>query len=120
LLFVWEMSLTLGLFVLSALSALFAGPFAMVLAPVLAVAGFLIGCWFYGASVLDFVWERRGIGARAGLRRTAQSHGLALGLGIPFAVWMVIPGVGWFLAPIIAPVTAAAAATIAVHRLKSS
>lgn len=120
LLFVWEMSLTFGLFALSALSAIFAGPLAVLFAPVLAVAGFLVGSWFYGASVLDFVWERRGFGARAGLRQTAQSHGLALGLGIPFAVWMVIPGIGWFLAPIIAPVTAAAAAAIAIHRREAT
>lgn len=116
LLFIWEMSLTALLFLFSLGVALFAGPIGVVVSPLLAMAGFALGAWFYGASVLDFVWERQGMGARKGLRQTAQSHGLALGLGLPFALWMVIPYVGWVLAPIIAPVTAAAAASIAVHQ----
>lgn len=116
ILFVWEMALTAVLFGASLLVTLFSGGFGAVLSPVFLVAGFLLGSWFYGASVLDFVWERRGLGARSGLRASAARHGLTLGLGIPFSLWMVLPGVGWFIAPIFAPVTAAAAAVIALHR----
>lgn len=60
------------------------------------------------------------MGARMGLRQTATNHGLAIGLGLPFAIWMVIPFVGWILAPIIAPVTSAAAAVIAIAQSKGS
>lgn len=115
LLFVWEMSLTALLLLLTAAVTLFTGGLGVVLSPLLAIVAFLLGAWFYGASVLDFVWERRGMGARKGLRQTASNHGLAIGLGLPFAIWMVIPVVGWILAPIIAPVTSAAAAVLAVE-----
>jgi len=120
LLFVWEMSLTALLLMLTAAVTLFTGGLGVLLSPLLTIVAFLLGAWFYGASVLDFVWERRGMGARMGLRQTATNHGLAIGLGLPFAIWMVIPFVGWILAPIIAPVTSAAAAVIAIAQSKGS
>lgn len=112
LLLIVELGLGVVLFAASAVLAVFAGPVAVVLAPAFAVLSFLMGAWFYGASVFDFIWERRGLGARKGLRASWAVRGRVLGVGLPFQLWMVVPVLSWFIAPIIAPVTCAVAAVI--------
>lgn len=117
--FIWEISLTVSLFFMGLLLTWLAGPLSLFFSPILAVLGVALGAWFYGASVLDYVWERRGMGARNSLRQTARHHGLALGLGLPFLAWMSLPWVGWILAPIFAPVLCAAAASLAWWNLNA-
>jgi CysZ protein len=112
LLFAIEFSLGLLLFGLSVLATLFSGPFSLILSPVFLVISFSMGAWFYGASVFDFIWERRGMGARKGLRASWGVRGKVLGVGIPFQLWMMVPVLSWFIAPIFAPVTCAVAAVL--------
>lgn len=116
LLFAVEMATGAGLFGLTLVLALLAAPVAALLAPVFAVVSFLVGAWFYGASTFDFIWERRGLGARAGLRASWGMRGRVLGVGLPFQVWMMVPVVSWFVAPIIAPVTCAVAAVLVLPK----
>lgn len=112
LLFFVELAFGVALFAASLLVSLFAGPFVVVLSPAFAVLSFLVGAWFYGASTFDFIWERRGLGARKGLRASWGLRGRVLGIGIPFQLWMMLPVVSWFVAPIFAPVTCAVAAVL--------
>lgn len=113
LLFFVELGFGAVLFALSLLVTLFAGPVAVVLSPAFAVLSFLMGAWFYGASTFDFIWERRGLGARKGLSASWGMRGRVLGVGLPFQVWMAVPVLSWFVAPIFAPVTCAVAAVLA-------
>ncbi len=113
LLFFVELGFGALLFVLSLLVTLFAGPVAVVLSPAFAGVSFLMGAWFYGASTFDFIWERRGLGARKGLRASWKMRGRVLGVGLPFQVWMAVPVLSWFIAPIFAPATCAVAAVLA-------
>ena len=116
LLFAVEMGLGAAMFGLSMVLALLASPVAALMAPLFAIASFLMGAWFYGASTFDFIWERRGMGARAGLRASWGMRGRVLGVGLPFQVWMMVPVLSWFVAPIIAPVTCAVAAVLVLPK----
>ncbi len=112
LLFFVELVFGLALFAASLLVSLLGGPLVVILSPAFAVLSFLVGAWFYGASTFDFIWERRGLGARKGLRASWAMRGRVLGVGIPFQLWMMLPVVSWFVAPIFAPVTCAVAAVL--------
>ena len=49
---------------------------------------------------MDYVWEREGKGAWAGLAASLRRFGLALNVGIPFALWMSVPVLAWTVGPI--------------------
>lgn len=61
----------------------------------------VLSIWFYGAALLDFAWELKGLGARHSLRRSAKNKGMALALGTPFFVSMAIPAFGWLTGPLL-------------------
>ena len=116
LLFAFELGLGFALFLTSVAVTLLLPPAAVVLSPFFAVTSFLMGAWFYGASVFDFIWERKGLGARSGLRASWGMRGRVLGVGIPFQIWMMVPVLSWFIAPIFAPVTCAVAAVLSLSK----
>ena len=78
------------------------------------IVAFIIGAFFYGAAALDYVWEREDVGALGSLGLAYKSRRLAVGIGVPFAIWMAIPIVNFTLAPIFAPALATVAAVLAL------
>lgn len=104
----FEWSLTLGLWI--------AGLAVPVLSPVTLPLAWLVGAWAYGASSMDYVWEREGKGARAGLAASLRRPSVALGVGIPFALWMAIPVLAWTVGPMMGGMGAAATASVVLKR----
>ena len=86
------------------------------IAPLEIIVAFTIGAFFYGAAALDYVWEREDVGAFGSLGMAYKSRRLAVGIGVPFAVWMAIPIVNFTLAPIFAPALATVAAVLVLKR----
>jgi uncharacterized protein involved in cysteine biosynthesis len=86
------------------------------IAPLEVIVAFTIGAFFYGAAALDYVWEREDVGAFGSLGMAYKSRRLAVGIGVPFAVWMAIPIVNFTLAPIFAPALATVAAVLVLKR----
>jgi uncharacterized protein involved in cysteine biosynthesis len=84
------------------------------IAPLEVIVAFTIGAFFYGAAALDYVWEREDMGAFGSLGMAFKSRRLAVGIGVPFAIWMAIPIVNFTLAPIFAPALATVAAVLAL------
>jgi len=84
------------------------------IAPLEVIVAFIIGAFFYGAAALDYVWEREDVGALGSLGLAFESRSLAVGIGVPFAIWMAIPIVNFTLAPIFAPALATVAAVLAL------
>ncbi len=86
-----------------------------VLSPLTFPLSWLVGAWIYGASAMDYVWERHGIGARDGLRASLARPWMALGLGVPFALWMSVPVLAWTVGPMIGGMLASASAAVALN-----
>ena len=110
----------LSLFLLLLLFFAVVGLFIPILLPLIAVIeiilAFLIGAFFYGAAALDYVWEREGVGALGSFLKAKSDPALAIGVGVPFAIWMMIPVINFTLAPIFAPAIASVAAVLALKR----
>ena len=83
-----------------------------IIAPIEVFVAFIIGAFFYGAAALDYVWEREEVGAFGSIGKAFSSRRLAIGIGVPFAVWMAIPIVNFTIAPIFAPALATVAAVL--------
>lgn len=87
-------------------------PFIGWISPVIAV---LLECYYYGFSMLDYTCERRKMNMEKSINYIGQHKGLAIGNGIVFYFFHVIPFVGWVLAPAYAVI----AATISMHQLEN-
>lgn len=90
-----------------------------VLSPVTVPLAWLVGAWAYGASAMDYVWERDGKGARGGLGASLRRPAMALGVGIPFALWMAIPLLAWTVGPMMGGMGAAATAAVLLKQPES-
>ena len=88
------------------------GLFFPVLSPVTLPLAWLGGAWAYGASAMDYVWEREGKGARSGLVASLKRPTVAFGVGVPFAFWMAIPVLAWTVGPMMGGMGAAATASV--------
>ena len=64
---------------------------------------------------MDYVWERNGMGARTGLRASLARPWMALGLGVPFALWMSVPVLAWTVGPMMGGMLASASAAVALN-----
>ena len=64
-----------------------------------AVAAFLIQSYYAGFGDMDPALERRRYGVRQRVAFVRTHKGLAIGNGVVFMILMLIPVVGWFLAP---------------------
>ena len=91
-----------------------AGLFFPILSPVTVPLAWLVGAWAYGASAMDYVWERRGKGARSGFMASLARPDVAWGIGIPFALWMSLPVLAWTVGPMMGGLGAAAASSVAL------
>lgn len=102
------------------LACWFVGLVVPITSPVMVPLAWAIGAWAYGASVMDYVWERDGKGAFAGLRATAARPGIALGVGIPFSLWMALPLLAWTVGPMMGGLGATVTAVQALRGHASS
>lgn len=83
-----------------------------VFAPVWMLLTWAFGVWVYGASMLDYVWEREALGGRDGLRKSLRAWKTALGVGLPFWAWMSMPVLAWTVGPVIGGLTGAISAVL--------
>jgi len=67
---------------------------------------FMIECYFYGFSMLDYSTERHKLSPSQSIAFISNRKGLAIGNGMVFFLMHIIPFVGWILAPAYAVVAA--------------
>lgn len=87
----------------------------MSLVPVLGLAipliAFLTESYYYGFSMLDYNCERKQMNASESIFYIGKHRGLAIGNGLVFYCMLLLPVIGWVLAPAYAVV----AATLSLH-----
>ena len=74
----------------------------------------LLECYYYGFSMLDYSMERHKKSAAESIAFVSAHKGLAIGNGIVFYLFHLLPIIGWILAPAYAVV----AATLSIYPLK--
>ena len=77
---------------------------------------FLIECYYYGFSMLDYTCERHQLTASESIHFIGGRKGLAIGNGLIFYLMHVVPIVGW----VIAPSYAVVAATLSLYPIQLS
>lgn len=77
---------------------------------------FLLSCYFYGFSMIDYINERRALSTSQSITYVKAHKGLAIGNGFILVLLFTIPFLGVFLAAIMGPV----AATVAVVNMEKS
>jgi CysZ protein len=75
------------------------------------VISWLVECYYYGFSMLDYSCERHNLSPSASIGFISQRRGLAIGNGLVFYLMHFVPFVGWVLAPS----SALVAATISLY-----
>jgi CysZ protein len=70
------------------------------------VAGLLISSYFYGFGYMDYVLERKRMSIPQAVAFCRAHKGLAVGIGMVNNLLMLVPFVGWVLAPTYATVAA--------------
>ncbi len=85
---------------------LFLLSFIPVLGWITPLAGFLIECYFFGFSMMDYSCERHRLNMRESIAFIKEHRGMALGNGMVFYLFMFIPLLGWALAPSYAVIAA--------------
>lgn len=100
--------------------------FVAVIAPVSAIAAWLVSSWFYGSSMFDYIFERRRMGIRASVRAARSRRGIVLANGMLFNFLMNPPFLHWFFGPVLSaicfcvvPVLASIGAVLAWHEASS-
>jgi CysZ protein len=88
-------------------------PVAGWITPVIAL---FVECYFYGASMLDYSLERHKLTYTQSISYISRHKGLAIGNGLMFFLMHGFIIIGWVLAPAYAVV----AATLSLHKEKSS
>lgn len=81
---------------------IFSGPLAIIITPII----WVIGAYFYGFSMIDYVCERRKLSISEGIRLIRKRRFLAIGNGGMYSLIEMIPLVGIIVAPINAVVGA--------------
>jgi len=70
------------------------------------LVGFLVECYFYGFSMMDYSCERHRMNMRQSITFIKEHRGMALGNGMVFYLFLFIPLLGWLLAPSYAVIAA--------------
>jgi CysZ protein len=83
------------------------------ISPLIAI---LVESYYFGFSMLDYSCERNKLSTAQSISFISRHKGLAMGNGIVFFLMHAVVIVGWILAPAYAVV----AATISLHKIKSS
>ena len=114
-LFALETALAICLTGTGLLFTVFAAPIAVVVSPVLLLAGWMVGAYFYGAAVFDAVYEQEGLNWRASLRAGWANRYQLLGIGAVFSAMLAIPAIGVFFAAFLGPIPCTVAAARMTH-----
>jgi CysZ protein len=88
--------------------------FIPLIGQIAAIILFFISCYFYGFSFIDYTNERRRLTLKQSVTFMRQNKGMAIGNGLIFSLFMLIPYCGYTLAGF-AAILSVIAATIAVH-----
>lgn len=81
--------------------------FGVIISPVLLV---MIQFYYDGFGLMDYTLERKGISALDSLRLAKQNKLKVMGVGSGFMILMMVPILGWFIAPSYGTVSATLAA----------
>jgi len=100
-----NLMIEIGILILLAVVTLFA-PY---LAPLTALIGFVVGAYFYGYSMIDYIAERKRMPVGESSRFVWANAGLALGLGLFISLAMKVPFLGFLTASFASIVSAVAA-----------
>ena len=104
---IWQLVYLLSIFLLAFI------PLFGWLAPLIA---FMIECYYFGFSMLDYTSERKRLSAAESINFIGRHKGLAIGNGMIFFLLHLIPLLGWLLAPSYAVI----AATLSLKKLENS
>lgn len=96
-----ELGITIGLWVLTLLLP--------ILAPLTAVLLFVVSSYFYGFSMVDYVFERRRLRIGESVRAVNERMGIVLANGALFGLVMKLPFVGVMFGPALAAIGASIA-----------
>ena len=88
-------------------------PIVGAIAPLIAL---FIECYYYGSSMLDYSLERHKLSYGQSVDYISRHKGLAIGNGLIFFLMHGVIIIGWVLAPAYAVV----AATLSLHKVKTS
>lgn len=91
-----------------------APPAAVVTTPLVTIALFVIGSYFYGFSTIDYNSERYRLSFRESIRLVRRNKGIALANGTMFTLWLMVPVFGTYVGTIFAPITCTIGATMAL------
>ncbi|MFT4986067.1 MAG: CysZ protein [Glaciecola sp.] len=83
--------------------------FAPFLAPITALVGIVIGAYYYGYSMIDYISERRQLSIAESSRYVLDNAGMAIGLGLIITLMMKVPVLGFLTASFASIVTAVSA-----------
>lgn len=78
-------------------------PVAGWISPLIA---FLVECYYYGFSMLDYSTERHKLSPSQSIAFISNRKGLAIGNGMVFFLMHLVPFIGWVLAPAYAVIAA--------------
>ena len=67
---------------------------------------FLVECYYYGFSMLDYSTERHKLSPSQSIAFISNRKGLAIGNGMVFFLMHLVPILGWVLAPAYAVIAA--------------
>lgn len=90
----WHLFLSIVLFVLSFIPVIgFVSPLLL----------FMVGCYFYGFSFIDYVLERKNYTIRDSIRYVREHRWETIAIGLPYGVALSIPLAGILIGSFIAP-----------------
>ncbi len=101
----WQSVYLLTIFILS---------FIPVIGWIAPLVAFLVECYYFGFSMLDYSSERNKMSSAQSIHFIGRHKGLAIGNGIIFYIMHMLPLIGWILAPSYAVV----AATLSLHQAR--
>ena len=109
-----ELLITVVLLTLNLLVTIFFSPLTIITSPLVTVALFVIGAYFYGFSTIDYTSERYRLNMADSVQLVRRNRGLAVANGSVFMLWLIVPFFGTYIGTIIAPITCTVGATLAL------
>lgn len=109
-----ELLITVVLLTLNLLVTIFFSPLTIITSPLVTVALFVIGAYFYGFSTIDYTSERYRLNMADSVQLVRRNRGLAVANGSVFMLWLIVPFFGTYVGTIIAPITCTVGATLAL------
>lgn len=109
-----ELLITVVLLTLNLLVTIFFSPLTLITSPLVTVALFVIGAYFYGFSTMDYTSERYRLKMAESVQLVRRNRGLAVANGSVFMLWLIVPFFGTYIGTIIAPITCTVGATLAL------